>query len=79
VVGVVSVFSASIVSDSAAVGIHGVHIADNSLGTNTAANGFPCEWEGDYGVTSAVIDSIVRGGLGVPFRIVWANGDERGP
>jgi len=56
---------------------HGVDIANNSIGTNTAPNGFPCDWEGDYGVTDMVIDGIVRGGFGSPFRIVWANGNER--
>ncbi|MCP4247814.1 MAG: S8 family serine peptidase, partial [bacterium] len=62
-----------------AINTYGAHIANNSIGTNTAYNGFPCEWEGDYGVTSTVIDSIVRGSLGGgPFRIVWANGNERG-
>ncbi|MCA9253354.1 MAG: S8 family serine peptidase [Phycisphaerales bacterium] len=53
-------------------------LANNSIGTNTAPNGFPCEWEGDYGVTASIIDSIVRGSLGEPMRIVWANGNERG-
>ena len=63
-----------------AINTYGVHIANNSIGTNTAPNGFPCDWEGDYGVTSTVIDSIVRGSLsgGEPFRIIWANGNERG-
>ncbi|MCA9256799.1 MAG: S8 family serine peptidase, partial [Phycisphaerales bacterium] len=61
-----------------AIGVYGADIANNSIGTNTASNGFPCDWEGDYGVTSTVIDAIVRGGLGEPFRIVWANGNERG-
>ena len=56
---------------------HGAVIANNSIGTNTAPNGFPCEWTGDYGVTSNLIDSVVRGGLGAPIRIVWANGNER--
>lgn len=62
-----------------AINVHGAVIANNSIGTNTAANGFPCSWEGDYGATSALIDSIVAGGLGAPFRIIWANGNERGP
>ena len=61
-----------------AINNHGADISNNSIGTNTAANGFPCSWEGDYGVTSALIDSIVGGSLGAPFRIVWANGNERG-
>jgi len=60
-----------------AIGTYGVDIANNSIGTNTAYNGFPCTWEGDYGVTSTVIDAIVAGGLGQPFRVVWANGNER--
>ena len=56
---------------------YGAVVANNSIGTNTAPNGFPCEWTGDYGVTSNLIDSVVRGGLGAPIRIVWANGNER--
>jgi len=69
---------ADIESDYAeAIGLHGVDIANNSIGTNTASNGFPCEWEGDYGVTGALIDAIAAGSLGDPFRIVWANGNER--
>ncbi len=59
----------------------GADIANNSIGTNTAPNGYPCDWEGDYGVTDVLIDSIVRGTPGIangqPFRIVWANGNER--
>lgn len=61
-----------------AINAYGAVLANNSIGTNTAPNGFPCEWEGDYGVTASVIDAIVRGSLGEPIRIVWANGNERG-
>ncbi len=63
-----------------AINVFGADIANNSIGTNTAPNGFPCEWEGNYSVTSAMIDTIVRGGFsnGEPFRIIWANGNERG-
>ncbi len=61
-----------------AINVHSADIANNSIGTNTAPNGYPCEWEGDYGVTDVLIDSIVRGSLGAPFRVVWANGNERG-
>ncbi len=59
----------------------GADVANNSIGTNTAANGFGCALEGDYGVTSGVIDGVVRGNVtnGNPTRIVWANGNERGP
>ncbi len=60
-----------------AVTTYGAAISNNSIGTNTCWNGFPCAITGDYGVTSAVIDSIVAGSLGEPFRVVWANGNER--
>lgn len=60
-----------------AINLYGVDLSNNSIGTNTAPNGYPCEWQGNYGVTSALIDSIAAGSLGDPFRIVWANGNER--
>ncbi|MBU0638065.1 MAG: S8 family serine peptidase, partial [Planctomycetes bacterium] len=61
-----------------AITLYGADISNNSIGTNTASNGFPCEWEGDYGLTGMVIDGIVRGSLtGAPFRVVWAAGNER--
>jgi len=63
---------------SQAINSYGAVLANNSIGTNTAPNGFPCEWTGDYGVTSNLIDSVVRGDLGGDIRIVWANGNERG-
>lgn len=57
----------------------GADVANNSIGTNTSINGFPCSIEGDYGVTSGVIDGVVRGEVtnGNPTRVVWANGNER--
>ncbi|MDP7008141.1 MAG: S8 family serine peptidase [Phycisphaerales bacterium] len=61
-----------------AINSYGAVLANNSIGTNTAPNGFPCEWTGNYGITSNLIDSVVRGGLGAEIRIVWANGNERG-
>ncbi len=60
-----------------AITVYGVDISNNSIGTNTASNGFPCDWEGNYGATGALIDSIARGFFGNPFRIVWSNGNER--
>ncbi len=60
-----------------AINTYGAVISNNSIGTNTAPNGFDCNYEGDYGVTDTVIDAIVRGSLGAPFRVVWANGNER--
>jgi len=62
---------------TAAVQNQGAHIANNSIGSNTESNGFDCTIQGDYGVTDVLIDSIVRGSLGTPFRVVWANGNER--
>ncbi len=49
-----------------------------SIGTNTAANGFPCLYEGNYGATDLLLDAIVAGSLGEPFIAAWANGNERG-
>jgi len=63
---------------SEAITVHGADLSNNSIGTNTASNGFPCDWEGNYGATGALIDEVVRGSLGEPFRVVWANGNERG-
>lgn len=60
-----------------AINTYGAHIANNSIGTNTETNGFPCSIQGDYGVTDQLIDNIVRGSLGTPFRIIWAQGNER--
>ena len=59
-----------------AINTYGAEISNNSIGTNTELY-HDCEIQGDYGVTSNLIDAIVRGSLGGPFRIVWANGNER--
>jgi len=61
-----------------AIDLFDVDVANNSIGSNTSPNGFPCEWQGDYGATSALIDEIVRGSLGAEPVVVWANGNERG-
>jgi len=60
-----------------AISLYDADLSNNSIGTNTASNGFPCSWEGNYGATGVLIDEIVRGSLGEPFRVVWANGNER--
>jgi len=60
-----------------AMNSYGAVIANNSIGTNTATNGFPCEITGEYGLTDTIIDAIVRGAFGDTMRIVWANGNER--
>jgi hypothetical protein len=67
---------------SQAISFYGADISNNSIGTNTETNGFDCAIQGDYGVTSQLIDTIVRGDgsnplFGSPFRVVWANGNER--
>jgi len=60
-----------------AINNHGAVLANNSIGTNVE-NNHACSIQGDYGVTSSIIDAIVRGSLGAPIRVVWANGNERG-
>lgn len=55
----------------------GAVLANNSLGSNVESNGFACALQGDYGVTSAVIDAIVCGALGRTIISVWAAGNER--
>lgn len=61
-----------------AINVHEAVISNASIGTNVAANNFPCTWEGDYGAVSVLIDSIVLGSLGEHFRMIWAGGNERG-
>jgi Subtilase family len=59
---------------------HNADLANNSIGSNTASNGYPCAREGDYGVSSNMLDGIVRGDnamVGSPVITIWANGNER--
>ncbi|MCL4220101.1 MAG: S8 family serine peptidase [Phycisphaerales bacterium] len=60
-----------------AINNRGVVLTNNSIGTNTETNGFPCSIQGDYGMTDVVIDSIARGSIGNAPIIVWAAGNER--
>ncbi len=60
-----------------AINDYGALISNNSISANVAANGFDPEWQGNYGMTSMLIDSIVRGSLGRRMRVVWSNGNER--
>ena len=60
-----------------AINVFGADLANNSIGSNVERNVFPCSLQGDYGVTAALIDAIVAGSLGGPFRVVWASGNER--
>lgn len=57
---------------------HGVSVANNSIGNNTAPNNNDCNWHGNYGTTDSLIDSVARGSIaGKELIIVWANGNER--
>ena len=59
---------------------HNADLANNSIGSNTANNGYPCSREGDYGVSSNLLDGIVRGdnaAVNGPMITIWANGNER--
>ena len=59
---------------------HNADLGTNSIGSNTASNGYPCEREGDYGVSSALLDGIVRGdnpSVTGAVALSWANGNER--
>jgi len=57
---------------------HQAKIFTNSIGSNIAWNGYPCAWEGDYEITSALLDGIVRGDLGEPVIVGFAAGNEQG-
>ena len=56
----------------------GASISNNSIGSNVAQNGYPCAWQGDYGITAGTIDNVIRGSLGDPITVFWAAGNERG-
>lgn len=59
---------------------YAIDLGTNSIGSNTASNGYDCEREGDYGVTSNLLDGIVRGDnalINDPVILTWANGNER--
>lgn len=58
----------------------GADLGNNSIGSNLASIGFPCELEGDYGVASNLLDGIVRGdnpNVADPLVLAWSNGNER--
>ncbi len=60
-----------------AINVFGAHLSNASIGSNTSPNGFPCDWEGNYGNTAALLDTIARGSLGRNMIMVWAAGNER--
>ncbi|MGE3108976.1 MAG: S8 family serine peptidase [Vicinamibacterales bacterium] len=59
----------------------GADVANNSVGNNIESNGYPCPFQGDYGTFNEMLDSLIRGERngqnGVPFRTIWAAGNER--
>jgi hypothetical protein len=63
----------------------GGHVSDmatNSIGSNVAMNSYNCTREGDYGVSSRLIDQMVRNdgdasGINGKYIITWAAGNER--
>ena len=59
---------------------HNADMGTNSIGSNTASNGYPCAREGDYDVSANLLDGIVRGdnpAVTGPMIMTWANGNER--
>ncbi len=60
--------------------LHGADLGSCSIASNVASNGNDCSREGDYGVSSSLIDGIVRGdnaAVGSPMIVTWAAGNER--
>ena len=64
-----------------AFGQFGADLSNNSIGSNINPNGYPCSLEGDYGLTAALIDSLIHdgggGAIANPVRVVWSAGNER--
>lgn len=59
---------------------HSADLANNALSSNIARNNFNCAVEGDYGLSSALLDGIVRGdnaSVGSPVITIWSMGNER--
>ena len=59
-----------------AINVQGADLSNNSIGLNIRY-GYSCSWYGYYGVTASLLDAITAGGLGAPFRVIWAGGNER--
>jgi hypothetical protein len=60
---------------------HNADLITNSIGSNTAQNGYPCDREGDYDLTGSLLDGIVRDNnpsVNGAVILTWANGNERG-
>jgi hypothetical protein len=59
----------------------GADVANNSVGSNVESNGWDCTYQGDYGLFNEMLDSLIRGERpgqeDVPFRTIWAAGNER--
>jgi hypothetical protein len=60
---------------------HNADLGTNSIGSNTASNGYPCDREGDYDLTGSLLDGMVRddnASINGSVILTWANGNERG-
>jgi Subtilase family/Secretion system C-terminal sorting domain/CarboxypepD_reg-like domain len=58
--------------------IDSTFIFTNSIGSNIVPNNYDCDWLGDYELTSALLDSIVVGGIGENgVTVLFAAGNER--
>ncbi|MFH1638418.1 MAG: S8 family serine peptidase [Candidatus Woesearchaeota archaeon] len=56
----------------------GAALVTNSIGSNVSLNEFPCEFNGDYELTSFLVDFFGHGAFGLkPFTMFVAAGNER--
>ncbi len=49
----------------------------NSIGVNIEANGYPCEWFGDYELCERTLDALTRDTEGSPLTMFFAAGNDR--
>jgi hypothetical protein len=62
-----------------AIETYGAQFANNSIGADLEMNGYGCDYQGDYEITSDLLDRIACGDWdgAIPFLSIWAAGDER--
>ncbi|MDD5088625.1 MAG: S8 family serine peptidase [bacterium] len=56
---------------------YGVELTTNSIGANIDPNGYPCDWFGDYEMTSRLLDQMTRSTADQPLIMFFAAGNER--
>ncbi|MFH1638676.1 MAG: S8 family serine peptidase [Candidatus Woesearchaeota archaeon] len=60
-------------------GLEGVDLLTSSTGSNVSGNGYPCEFNGDYESSAALVDFMIKGPFGLsPLAVLFAAGNERG-